>query len=449
MRQNSDRKFKGLWVRMVVCFFALSGCSTVLVAQQNPDTPPPSTDSTGSQDVKPVVLVMPSSSPDIALLGTDQRYMDLGSLQTRRRTFLLYGMGISESYIQSFDENSANLDTGEFLWSPHIAIINASNHSSFSFQYAPSIMQSTSGPSSQQVFQSGTISFGQPLSPHWVLQLSSANTYGTDTARLLSPPSFTVTGGVPVLDPTTAVFQFNRGDVFTTADSASLSWQKSASQSLSFSAQESYFTSLASGVNSMSTTAEASYSVAVSSRTALNVGGNYFHQSFSTGGCDGYGFSFGVSHQLGRYIDLTVGGGPEFETAPCNNGLGGNYGINIAYPLSRTSRVGLTASRSYTTNYLVNTKWSDTAALTYAKQLSESFQINLNSGYARSVRLQTSLGAYVGYFVGANLSWSLSRTISIATEYRRFAQVSGGPVQGQNMALITLGWNPLPTRIVK
>ena len=111
--------------------------------------------------------------------------------------------------------------------------------------------------------------------------------------------------------------------------------------------------------------------------------------------------------------------------------------------------MGLTAGRSYMTNYLANTKWSDTAAVSYARKLSEAFDINLDSGYARSVRMQTGLGAYVAYFVGANLSWKLSRTIALGTAYRRFEQVSGGPILGQNMAVITLGWNPLPVRIVK
>jgi len=114
--------------------------------------------------------------------------------------------------------------------------------------------------------------------------------------------------------------------------------------------------------------------------------------------------------------------------------------------------VGLAANRSYITNYLANTQWSDTGAVSYERQLSESFQINLNSGYARSVRtqtVQTALGTYVGYFVGADLSWKLSRTIALGTSYRRFEQVSGGTIQRQNVALISLGWNPLPMRIVK
>jgi len=100
-------------------------------------------------------------------------------------------------------------------------------------------------------------------------------------------------------------------------------------------------------------------------------------------------------------------------------------------------------------NYLPNTQWTDTGAVSYGRQLSQSFEINLNSGYARSVRMQAGLGDYVGYFVGADLSWKLSRTIAIGTSYRRFEQVSGGPIQGQNMALVSLVWNPLPMRIVK
>jgi len=446
MRQNNDSNLYGLLIRIVLCLLVLSGSSTVLVAQENPDKPAPSTE---SQDVKPAALVVPSYSQNIALLGTDQRYMDLGTLQTRRRTFFMYGIGVSESYVNSFQENSASQDISQFLLSPHVAIINASNHSSFSFQYAPSVVQSTSGPSSRQVFHAGNISFGQPIAPNWVLQLSSSNTYGTDSSRLLSPQAFDVNKGVPIIDPGSAVFQFNRGKVFTTTDSFGLTWQRSASQVVSLSAEESYFSSLDTGPSSRSTSAQVSYSAAVSSRTSVKVGGNFHHQAFSLGSCDGYGFSFGISRQVGRHLNLAVEGGPEFETAPCNNGLGGNYGINISYPLSRRSRVGLTASRSYLTNYLADTQWSDTAAVSYDRQLSESFQINLNSGYARSVRAQAGLGTYVGYFVGADLSWKLSRTIAFGTTYRRFAQVSGGLIQGQNVALVSLGWNSLPMRIVK
>jgi len=113
--------------------------------------------------------------------------------------------------------------------------------------------------------------------------------------------------------------------------------------------------------------------------------------------------------------------------------------------------VGLAANRSYITNYLANTQWSDTGAVSYERQLSESFQINLNSGYARAFHANcpNCTGTYVGYFVGADLSWKLSRTIALGTSYRRFEQVSGGTIQRQNVALISLGWNPLPMRIVK
>jgi hypothetical protein len=436
-------------MRIVLCLFVLSGSGTVLVAQQNPDKPAPSTQ---PQDVQPAILAMPSYSPNIGLLGTDQRYLDLGTLQTKRRSFFMYGMGVSESYLDNFQQNSGTQDTSQFVWSPHVALINASNHSSFSLQYAPTVVQSVSGPSSREVFQAGTISFGQPIARNWVLQLTSTNTYGTDSSRLLSPPAFDVNKGVPIADPSSAVFLFNRGKVFTTSDNVGLSWQRSPSQSMSFSAQESYFSSLDSGPSSRSTSAQVSYSAAVSPRTSVNVGGNYYHQAFSQGGCDGYGFTFGIARQVGRNVNLSLSGGPEFETAPCHKALGGNYGINISYPLSRTSRLGLTASRSYLTNYLPNTQWSDTAAVSYARQLSQYFEINLNSGYARSVRtqtVQTALGAYVGYFVGADFSWKLSRTFALGTTYRRFEQVSGGPSQRQNMALITLGWNPLPMRIVR
>jgi hypothetical protein len=448
MKQNSDSNLNGSWMRMALCVLALMGTSSVVVAQQTPDQQAPST---GSQDVKPVVLATPTYSQNIALLGTDQRYVDLGTLQTRRRNFLMYGMGFSESYYDNFEENIANQDGSEFLWSPHVAIVNASNHSSFSFQYAPTLAQSTSGPSTRQVFHTGTITFGQPIARNWVLQLSSTNTYGTDATRLLSPLAFSVGKGVPVVDPNAAVFELNRGKVFTTANIADLSWQRNPSQSMNFSVQESYFSSPDNGQSSRSTFAQASYSVAVSPRTTFNLGANYFHQvfSFSAGSCDGYGVSIGVSHQIGHHINLTAGGGPEFVSAPCKKGLGGNYGISISYPLSRRSRVGLTASRSYTTNYLPNTQSSDTASVSYERQLSEYFEVSIDSGYVRSVRTIAGLGAYVGYFAGAELSWKLTRTVSLGTAYRRFQQVSGGPNLGQNVALISLGWNPLPMRVVK
>jgi hypothetical protein len=447
MRQNRESKLQGVWMRMVLCLLVLSATGTMLVAQQSPDKPVASTD---TQDVKPSAMVIPNYSQTIALLGTDQRYMDLETLQTRRRTFFLYGMGLSESYVQIFNENSASQDNSQFLWSPHVAIINASNHSSFSFQYAPSLVQSTSGPSSREVFHSGTITFGQPLSPNWVLQVVSTNTYGTDSSRLLSPLAFDVSKGVPVADPSSAVFQLNRGKVFTTGDSVGLSWQTSPSQALNFSVQESYFTSLDSGASSRATSAQVSYSAAVSPRTSFNVGGNYHHQEFTIGNCDGYGFNIGVSHQVGRHIELSLEAGPEFETSPCSRtSITGNYGISISYPLSRRSRVAVSASRSYLTNYLADTLWSDTAAVSYARQLTEYIDINVNSGYARSVRAQPGLEAYVGYFAGVDLSWKLSRAFTLETAYKRFEQVSGGPGQGQNIVLISLGWNPLPVRIVK
>lgn len=448
MRQNSHRNPYSLRMRMVLCLFVLSGSSSVLVAQENPQqNPNKPTPSTESQDVQPAILAMPSYSPNIALLGTDQRYMDLGTLQTKRRTFFMYGMGVSESYDNS-EGNSGSQDSSALLWNAHVALINASNHSSFSLQYAPTVTQSILGPSSRQVFQAGTISLGQPIARNWVLQLSSSNSYGTDSSRLLSPPAFDVNKGVPVPDPSSAVFQFNRGKVFSTADNVGLTWQRSPSQALNFSAQESYFSPLDGGSSSSSTSAQASYSAAVSPRTSFNVGGNYHHQVLSLGSCDGYGFSFGVSRQVGRNLYLSVAAGPEFETARCK-GANGNYEVTMSYTLSRRSRMGLTAGRSYMTNYLANTRWSDIAAVSYGRQLSESFEINLNSGYARSVRAQAGLGAYVGYFVGADLSWKLSRTIALGATYRRFEQVSGGPIQTQNVALISLGWNPLPTRIVK
>jgi hypothetical protein len=450
MNENKKSQSYGysLWIRIVLSFFAVVGSSSLVGAQEQPGQPASSSGS-GSQDATPVVLQLPSYSQNIALLGTNQRFLDLEELQTRRRTFFMYGAGMSDSY----EDNGGGQGSDQLLLSPHFAIINASNHSSFSFQYAPTVVQSLSGPSNRQVFQAGTITFGEPIAPNWVLQLSSSNTYGTDYARLLSPLGFNVNNGVPVTNPSSAVFQFNRGDVFSTANDATLNWQRSPSQAVSFSVQESYFSSLDAGTSSSATSAQVSYSAAASPRTSFSVGGNYYHQALSVGGCDGYGFSVGISHQFGRYINLGVQGGPEFQTAPCNNkGLGGNYEVSISYPLSRRSRVGLTAGRSYMTNYLSNTQWTDIAAVSYSRQLSEALQINLDSGYARSVLAQISPGTYIGYFVGAELSWSLSRTIALGTTYRHFEQVSGGPIQGQNaqnVGMISLEWNPLPVRIVK
>jgi hypothetical protein len=452
MNENKKSQSCGysLWIRIVLCFFAVVGSSSLVAAQEQPGQPASSSGS-GSQDATPVVLQLPSYSQNIALLGTNQRFLDLEELQTRRRTFFMYGMGASESYEDNGEACAgvAVATCDQLLFSPHLAIINASNHSAFSIQYAPTVVQSVSGPSNHQVFQAGTITFGQPIAPNWVLQLSSSNTYGTDYARLLSPLGFNVNNGVPVTNPSSAVFQFNSGDVLTTWNDVGLSWQRSPSQAMNFSVQESYFSSLDAGTSSSSTWAQVSYSAAASPRTSFNVGANYYHQIFSVGGCNGYGFSIGISHQFSRDINLGVQGGPEFSTAPCNNnGFSGNYEVSLSYPLSRRSRVGLTAGRSYLPNYLSNSIWTDTAGISYTRQLSEAFQISLNSGYARSV-LAPSGGTYVGYFAEADLSWKVSRTISLTTSYRRFEQVSGGPNQEQNTAIISLGWNLLPIRIVK
>ena len=448
MKQKTEYKFYGWRSGMVLCLFLLCVTGNVANAQQDSDN---SASSIQPQDVKPTVLVMPAGSEGVALLGTDQHYLDLGTLQTRRRTFFMYGMGVSNSYLDSFTDNSPSQNSDQFLWSSHVAVINASDHSSFSIQYAPSFTKSVSGPSIREAYQSGTITFVQPIARNWALQLSSTNNYGTDLSRLLSPPAFTLNNGVPVPDPSSAIFQFGRGSVFATNDDAGLTWQKSPSQALHFSVQESYFSALDAGTSSMSTYAQASYSVATSARTAFNIGGNYDHRSFSNGGCDGYGFSLGITHQFGRYITLNFGGGPEFETAPCskNRTIGGNYVVSISYPLSRRSRLGLTAGRTFMSNYLANTQYSDIGAVSYSRQLSETFQVTFNSGYARSVLTQAGVGAYVGYFAGADLAWKLTRSFSLGTEFRRFQQVSGGPVAGQNVALVTLGWNPLPVRIVK
>lgn len=452
MRQS--RHSHRLCMRIALCLFALSGSGVALLAQQNSNSQTSSTQSlsqsqTQSQDVKPVILAMPSYSQNIALLGTDQRYIELASLEAKRRTFFVYGMGVSESYNDNSQGNSGGQDSSQLLWSPHVGFINANNYSSFSFQYAPTVLESTSGPSIHQVFQDGTISYSQPIAPNWAMQLSSSNTYGTDLSRLLSPLGFNVNKGVPITDPSTAIFQLNRGNVLTTSNDAGFRWQRSPSQEMSFSVQESYISLLDAGTSSSSTFAQVSYSAAMSARTAFSVGANYYHQVNTGGGCNGYGFTFGISHQVSRYLNLSISGGPEFADAPCNNGLGGNYTVSMSYPLSRKSRVGLSAGRSYTTNYLSDTQWTDTGAVSYGRQLSEALQVSLNSGYARSVRTPTSLPTYVGYFGGADLSWRVSRTISLTTSYRRFQQVSGGPNQEQNVGIISLGWNPLPTRIVR
>lgn len=436
---------RGLWMRIAGCLLALSVSSTVLVAQQ-------SSEQTGSsmqgEAVNPVVLETPSSSQTIALLGTDQRYMDLETLQTRRRTFLVYGMGISDSYTTGFQANSGQ-DRHEFLWNSHIALVNASNHSALSFQYAPTLLHGISGPLGDQVFHVGTIAFGQPITRNLTFQVNTTNTYGTDLARLLSPSAFSVNGRVPIADPSSAVFQFNRGNVFASQNSINLSLQRSPSQSLNFSTEHSYLSLLGQGQHTNASFAQISYFVAISRTTSFNVGSNYHYEIFPVGSCSGYGFSLGISHRFGRYIDMDLRGGPEFEAARCKGrGAGANYGLSISYPLSRRSRVGLAASRSYTNRYLANAQWTDSAAITYNRQLSESFQMNLNSGYARSV-LTSNQGAYGGYFVDAEVSWNVSRTLAFGTGYKRFQQVSGGPTQGQNVGLVSLRWNPLPTRIVK
>jgi len=452
MKNSNTGLTCGPWLRTVLCLIVGASSSQFLLAQQQqpqqqqqPDQAPPSP-APWPQDVTPVVLQLPSNPQTIALLGTDQRFVDLEALQTRRRTFFMYGMGITESYSDNFGGGTGN--SSEALWSPHVALINASNHSSISFQYAPSLAETTSGPSEHELFHTGSFSFSQPIAPNWFLQFGSSNTYGTDGVRLLSPLGFEVKDGVPMTDPSSAVFQLERDKVFTSSNNLNLGWQRSPSQAMNFSFGESYFSSLNGGPHSSIAFGQASYSVAVTPRTGLNLGGNYYH-GFTQGSCDSYGFTVGISHQLSRHVNISLGGGPEFASSPCSKGLGGNYTITVSLPLSRVSRLGLTAGRSYTTTYLANTQWSDTAAASYGRQLSEAIGISLNSGYDRSVRTVAGLGAYVGYFAGADFSWKLARTIALTASYRRFEQVSGGPDQGQNVAMISLGWNALPIRIVK
>jgi len=444
MSQNQESIRVGPWLRMTFCLFALASSGNVLVAQQQSDS---RVSPAESQDVKPVVLQLPSESQNVALLGTDQRFVDLETLQTRRRTFFMYGMGLSESY-EDFSAGTAGQNFSDIIWNPHVALINASNHSSFSVQYAPSIVQATSGSSGHQVFHAGDFSLGQPIAPNWALQLTSSETYGTDSARLLGPLAFQVNGGVPIVNSNSALFQLNRGKVFTTTNDLDLRWQRNPSQAVSFTVGEN--TLLPDGGPDNSTIfGQLSYSVAVTSRTGLNFGGNFYHRVFTQGNCDAYGFTVGISHQFTRYINIWLGGGPEFMSSPCTGGLGGNYVLSMSVPLSRVSRLGLMAERSYASSFLVNSQWTDTAAVSYSRQLSEAIGVTLNSGYARSVGALIGPGAYTAYFADADLSWRLSRTISVTTTYRRFEQVSGGPDQGQNVAMISLGWNPLPIRIVK
>lgn len=445
MNQDRRRLHCSIWLRMAVVLLAVTTSGQSLVAQQQADQSA-SSPGPAPQNTTSVVSQLPSDSQSIALFGTNQRFVDLGTLETRRRTFFMYGMGLSETYVDTFGEGAGQSDS-EIFWSPHVALINASNQSSFSIQYAPSIAQTTSGPSEHQLYNTGSIAFTQKLAPNWLLQFGSVSTYGTDEVRLLSPLAFEVKGGVPVTDPSSALFQFNRDKVFTSSNNLGLGWQLSPSQTMNFSAGESYFMSLNGGPHSSMISGQVSYGVALTPRTGLNFGGNYYH-GFTRGSCDSYGVSFGISHQISRHVNISIGGGPEFSSAPCSSGLGGNYVLSVSLPLSRRSRLGLMASRSYTTSYLANAQYNDTAAISYGRQLSEAVSLSLNSGYDRSVLAQAA-GAYVGYFAEADLSWRLWRSIALTTSYRRFEQVSGVPDQGQNVAMISLGWNALPVRIVR
>lgn len=388
-------------------------------------------------DSKPQNAVQSASTSVPALNG--ERLIHLSAAP---RHLLLYGMGLTGAYDDRIGDTQRRVAGGVSLWSPYVGFVGSTHKAQYVFQYAPTVTHYASGDFGTKVFHRASFFMAGAINGRWDWFLSTSNSYGDDSLRLLAPLQFNPLGNTPIADISSATFQLGSETVFGSKTNLALGWRRSPRDHLTFVLGESYYSYSREASHTSVANFRLNYDHAVSPRTNFQVFGQV-HRALDRSLCSSYGGGVGMSTRPNQRMTLQLSAGPEFNRPNCGRRQALSFHGALAAALSQTSRMYVAANREFATAYRARSQWEDNVAVGFDKRLSRILETGFDTGYARSQPVDAS-SAYQGYFVASYVRWRLSRSLSTEANFRHFYRLIAGQSLNRNVVMFGLEWSPAP-----
>lgn len=380
-----------------------------------------------------------SQGPYVASLRGDRVFF----LDSLPRFRFLYGANVSQPI------GGENLTFA----SPYLGVTGGNARTKYLLQYVPTILHRWESPQTSATYQQGSLFLHREMSREWRLGFSLEGRYGDNSLRLLSEPSFGVSGGVPMINPTSFVVEPALSKLLTTDSTLDLRWRPSVRRQVDFSMQELYREANGLEGSSHSNLAgfEVSFEQSLSRRTKLIAYGDA-KRVFQFQPCNSFGGGLGLSITTLRRVVFKLSGGPEFATGgACATRQGVTTQTSVSAPLGRVSRVYLSYDRSFNGLFISPRVQSrDFVGLGLQKTLTHRIDFHVEAGYYR-IRQCCGFKSYEGYYISPLIGWSfdLARDTKLLVNYRSFYRQVDASGVDHNKVIVTLQWTPTPRDLTR
>jgi hypothetical protein len=374
---------------------------------------------------------------------------------THRYDFV-YGATISSIYQDHIPSTGGDVNNVGVLATPYFSLIRYTRTGSYSVNYSATVMPYQSIGTPTAAFHDVSLSANGMFTRKWQWSVSATAEYGNEGARIAGPLSFELAGGFPLADAGYAVLTpFNENTVAGVA-SATLSWQPTQRDTISFSTMSGYTNVLPlAGGPSIDTLPsenvgwEVSYNHNLTRQVSVNEYADFMRSvgpldPFTRTHCNVYGAGAGLNIDPSRSLSISVGGGPQISGPGCGGSQTAASGwfLLMGHPGPHT-RMYTEVSQEYTTIYGLSGHWADTA-LAGATHDFRSLSVSLD---AAAIQGQVStLGGFTtirGLFAGPEVQYRFLESLAMMVGYRMFRGSSTPYGTGfMNFATVGLQWTP-------
>jgi hypothetical protein len=426
----------------VLSFGFASGCALAQMPGDDPDAAreKPQVDPTYVTAADPIQALSGQGEPQVqyapALDGTG--LIPLSKATTKRP--LISGI-FSGGWDSNPGDSEKAVSSGVYIFSPYLGFQVNSTSTQFLFQYQPTITGYTSSLYKNQMLNTASATILGVVNDRWKWDAKVMGSYGEDSVRMTAPQQVVVVGQVPGTGPAAAAYLPNAGIVTYVYGSGEVHYRKSERDSIEFGVTNAYshYTGF-TGNNSIATT-----SLGYVRDMSPNLGVRAYGQSYYYYGainCQSFGGGVGVKWHVRDRAYLSLSGGPQLNTAACNQQQGFAYNAAFSTRLSESSQIYFLAARETQSTYLGPGLWLMSTSGGYQKQVMNKRGIlSLDAGYANSSTL-TVTNSYSAVYYDVGFVQQMGRGLSASYSFRGYSGDTGTSKINRNVSLFSIVWTP-------
>ena len=420
---------------------ALAICATKMRGQSEPDpaseanTPPAGAQSqSASNSAGQAESDLPSEQAQYvpALNGAG-----LFSLE-KIHSFRILSGGAVTTGLDTNPTNSTDAKaSGIYSFLPYIGIAAGNERTQFLLQYQPIITQYTAyaGNSIQQV----SASFTNHFSPRWSWKIAMNGLHGNDSVRPLASNTVVV-GDVPGSGSSAASYLLNAGIVTDINGDFELLYDVAPRDAFKVQIVNSFNSYPQSHQNSGVVTETVNYTHLV--RPTLGVAvyqqTSEYYLDFH---CTTIGGGLGITWQPRSQTEVSVQGGPQFNSPGCEAQQGFAYHAYLSSNITGQSQFYVRGDRQPVSGFLGPGLWQNDFSGGYQRKLSIRNIVGADLGYVQSSTLANT-GPYKGFVAETSYTRQITGLFSLSCRYQNFMSRQGTTPFTRNILSFSIAVTP-------